>query len=270
MSPFSADDKCEWTLTGLRPKKSPLPRPVSLLSIPPKLSDGMRLLGQDQMLKRLLRSATLSSARRDFDQYLMALDGASTRELGSMVLVAQEARLWAERQGIGASVFLTPFSVPPSEVANAQAALLQARAMASTQGADTLGAGLAVWLYSLRAVALPELRIHGRRMWGILARGFPHARQIAREAGVSEDAARLGEEIDAVPTGLEPRDAAGVEVMPGVSGETIMTAREVDRQHAADRLERQKAEERAAAALTLEARIKAAVDRNSRRGEVSL
>lgn len=43
-----------------------------------------------------------------------------------------------------------------------------------SDGNLVLAAGLLIWVHSLRAMADHNLRPFGRRMWGELARGFPH------------------------------------------------------------------------------------------------
>ena len=103
--------------------------------------------------------------------------------------------------------------------------LVRARNKAVSSKNEELVAGLTVWLHSLRAVNHPELRVLGRRLWGILARGFDTSQDLAlilSSQVTGEIGYRLLTEHNAIPGGLEPRDGEGNEYMPGRPGIEVM------------------------------------------------
>jgi hypothetical protein len=124
-------------------------------------------------------------------------------------------------------------------------------------GQEALGAGIKLWLFTLRGVCYPELRSDGRRMWGHLGRGIPSALIVA----AAMPNLRLSKEVAAIPQGLEPRDSNGREYMPGIPGQDIvcdflttrLEAEELENQRLID-MEKQAAEaeyQRTANALTM-------------------
>ena len=72
------------------------------------------------------------------------------------------------------------------------------------QPSDALGVW--VWLHSVRALNVPEIRIFGRQMWKELVRGFPFALQALQQ--MRDTGAILPNgiewELSFIPHGLEP------------------------------------------------------------------
>lgn len=64
--------------------------------------------------------------------------------------------------------------------------------------------GLIVWLHSVRAFVNPRVRLHVRRMWRELSRGFDHARVAAMQFQETTGQRFNLEGYDLIPKGLEP------------------------------------------------------------------
>jgi hypothetical protein len=177
----------------------------------------------------LIQQVAAPALRGGFDKYIQTIDGYSDIERGQLVLDAQHTRIaWEEQLGLNSILFLHPFAVEPAELAKFSLRVSGNIELAQNAGQFAVAAGGLVWLHSLHAVQSPELRLHGRKLWGLLSRGFQHAHALA--AGVhfrfhNEISARLVVELDAIPTGLEPRDSDGNELMPGKFGHDVVATR---------------------------------------------
>ncbi len=186
------------------------------------------------MFKGLLRNVELASTQRDLERYVLSLDGASADEVAQIVIAAHHVRLAVEAGGMEPADLLAPFTVAPGRIEHVHAALLRLLRAASKERQEFTEAGATLWVHSLAGVRHPELRVQGRKLWGTLSRGFRAARLLAAHSD-SVQSGRLRDEVDAIPTGLEPRDERGEEFMPGTPGYMIVARFEAMRVAAAAR-----------------------------------
>lgn len=224
------------------------------------------------MLKRLLRNASADAARRDLERYLKVMEGASDPEVAELVIAGQSVRLSAQADGLPPAVFLAPMLLEPGHALTVIEGLTAARSAADRSRDDARVAGITVWLHSLRCAVFPENRSLGRQLWGQLARGIPEARHLAerlRPLGIMDPF----DEVSIIPSGLEPRDASGREVMPGLPGlEALVVYARVKEQEDMSRQEAERVRQAASDAArfkalpvtlgSLDHRIRAAQARN--------
>lgn len=162
-------------------------------------------------LGRKVEIAGIQAASTDLDRFIAGLRGASDAEVGFMVAMATLLRLRMQEAG-ELPRFALDLSLPRDQK---QADLLQWKLNRTVNGFQKLGqptdaAASMVWLHSVRALNMPELRSQGRTMWSQLTRGFPTSVESAQEIcqlmglGLPE---RISSEVTFIPVGLEPREA---------------------------------------------------------------
>jgi hypothetical protein len=126
-------------------------------------------------LKRKTQLAVVKSGREDLERFVSSLRGFTDEELGLLVANATIIRLRLIAAG----------EIPPEVLDSVSSAgdgasfvqLKIANLVRTFQKIDQLSdaAATMVWLHTIRALGIPEIRELGREMWAQLSRGFPHA-----------------------------------------------------------------------------------------------
>jgi hypothetical protein len=121
-------------------------------------------------LKRRAQIAVIDAGQQDIDRFIEGLRGASSTEVGT-VLACGYHWMWQLQREFDWNL-MEPDRVVLSDPA-AQMTLNQL--IRSVQRKEpAMAVGLMIWLHTLRAANIPELRYSGRRMWKQLLRGAPH------------------------------------------------------------------------------------------------
>ena len=103
--------------------------------------------------------------------------GADADEIAYFLVNATYVRLALERQGVLLRQCLDLSLGRGPEVAVVQHQLSRFTRRAQRHGYFALAGGLLVWLHSVRALNIPDLRGLGRTHWSELSRGFPHVEE---------------------------------------------------------------------------------------------
>ncbi|MDF7826729.1 hypothetical protein P4B35_22055 [Pontiellaceae bacterium B12227] len=127
-------------------------------------------------LKRKAELKANKLAEEDILRVISILKGMSDYEMGSLVATATMLRIQLRENGVVPDEL---FDIPEPEksfefgqVLNALGELIRKYQSCGEEG---ISAGMMVWHQSLRAIGMPEIRLHGKRMWNEIKRGFPHA-----------------------------------------------------------------------------------------------
>jgi hypothetical protein len=151
-------------------------------------------------MKRKAELAIVKSAKEDIDRFISMVRGISAEEVGLVVATATHYRNALAKEGID---LLHPMK---AEELDPAIAVKIRRAITAAQKEDPAGAtGWMVWLHTLRAANILEIRFEGRLLWSELSRGFPHVEHQANEFALFFLNHPL--EIDgygSIPQGLEP------------------------------------------------------------------
>jgi hypothetical protein len=161
--------------------------------------------------KRKLEVASASAMKDDIGRFIAGLRGADDYEIGSMIVLANSLRIKLLNMGKIPEAALD-FSIPRDDDTQLQCDLCSvtlANAIKQFQkmGQPTDAFSAMVWLHSVRALNIPEIRGLGREMWGQLSRGFPYVDEPLWEMkGLVGDRLPVGleHELMFVPRGLEP------------------------------------------------------------------
>jgi len=163
-------------------------------------------------LKKTILNASADSMKRDLERFIVGLEGADGEEIAPMVVTANVIRLNMIAAGRIPAAALD-ISIPRDSNLAYQCdmcSLYLVGAVAEFQkmGQPSDAAGVMILLHSVRALNVPELRAHGRRMWAQLKRGFPHADTTLsgiRELTGMKLLDGIENELYFIPRGLEPR-----------------------------------------------------------------
>lgn len=172
------------------------------------------------LLERM-RGRALAAGAREVAQFVEGLAAIGDADMGVLLAVAAVIRVNMETHGVLPEGVFTEGPLPDAEALGTyQLSINRLARQFRRMGNATDSAAAMVWSYSLRCLNVPELRPLGRRLWGELARGVPHAKaalaQGEREKGEALPP-RVWREWRLVPVGLEPasppwpRDEAGEE-----------------------------------------------------------
>ena len=128
-------------------------------------------------LKRKAELKANKLAEEDIIRVISILKGMSDYEMGSLVATATMLRIQLRENGV-VSDELFDISEPEKsfefgQVLNALGEIIKKYQSCGEEG---ISAGMMVWHQSLRAIGMPEIRFHGKRMWNEIKRGFPHAK----------------------------------------------------------------------------------------------
>ncbi len=165
------------------------------------------------MLDWVKRSFQLYAARHakvDMRRQIDVYAGMDDSEVAFLLVGATYCRLELERRGVLPRQCLDVSLPRGPEVHLAQGGLRRLIRLAQRESRHVAAACLMVWLHSVRALNLPEIRMLGREMWQELARGFPGIESAhalwEEEVFDAVDPAHLPswDEFRFVPVGLEP------------------------------------------------------------------
>jgi hypothetical protein len=133
-------------------------------------------------LRRKTEPATIKGAREELERFVESLRAMSDEEIGAVVGMAALVRTALRQSGLlpGESITVTP----DSKQATTQLAVLELIQSHQTEQRHAEAVGAMVWLHSLRALSIPEVRLLGRQMWGQLERGQPHALAALQNMGI--------------------------------------------------------------------------------------
>ncbi|MCR9128116.1 MAG: hypothetical protein NXI12_01195 [Alphaproteobacteria bacterium] len=138
--------------------------------------------------------------RKDIQNWVDSLRGSDGHELGFVVAQASEYRHVLLESGIN---LLRP-SIEAELDPNLTGRLSRQIVDLQKQGRQVAAPGLMVWVHSLRAVQVAEIRYLGREMWGHLSRGFPFAHEAAFDFLQQTGVRMRLENHDIFPEGLAP------------------------------------------------------------------
>lgn len=130
-------------------------------------------------LSNKVASWSVNTQRKELDAFVHNLKGMDGEELGFAIAMATDMR-HSLRAAVGWDL-LDPVAV---EREDAYAAMTVNKLIRQYQGEgkQISAASAMVWLHTLRAANILELRVSGREMWRQLQRGFPHCEQAALSA----------------------------------------------------------------------------------------
>ena len=127
-------------------------------------------------MKRKAQLAIVKSAKEDIERFVSMVKGASAEQVGLVVAMATHYRHAMARDGID---LLRPME---AEELDHFIAFKIGKLIAAAQKGDPANAtGWMVWLHTVRAANILEIRYEGRMLWHELSRGFPHVEQQAAE-----------------------------------------------------------------------------------------
>jgi hypothetical protein len=158
-------------------------------------------------LKRRAQNSINDAMKNDLERFIHMLKGASSEELGALLVIANTIRLNLEALGRLPNSALD-ISSYRGTVEDDMIPVVIGKFIKEfqSQGQPTDAAGAMVWFHSVRAIQNPEVRFLGREMWAELSRGFKYVEQKAEElraAGVRV-AIDIEQQAFFVPSGLEP------------------------------------------------------------------
>lgn len=158
-------------------------------------------------LNRQFDVAGVRGSTQDLERFVASLRGMSDAGLARLVVTATAVRVWLRMKGRAPDEAYGLTNFPPKERVGAQLAVSDLGRQFQISGREAYAAGALVWLHTLRASSMPELRTLARQMWGELSRGFPHVAE-AIEGMVAAKGNTLPLEVahesNFIPRGLEP------------------------------------------------------------------
>lgn len=159
-------------------------------------------------IKRKVEIASINAATNDIDRFIKGLQGSASDEIAAGVAMATMLRLGLESIG-KLPRFTIDLSLPRDQYQADMTQLYLSQAVKEFQkmGQPTDAYAAMVWLHSVRALNIPEVRYLGRAMWGQLQRGFGDAADatidICTMIGRAVPA-NIHDEVRFIPVGLEP------------------------------------------------------------------
>jgi hypothetical protein len=158
----------------------------------------------------------------EMERFVMSLCGAPASDLAVLLIVATALRINMRNARHLPPSLLTVGGGSKKESLDAHLKMRGFVREFQKMKQPSDAAGAKIWLYTLDACAVPELRLLGRQMWSELARGFPHVPETFADFVALGADKRLPpgvlDEYASVPPGLEPMDEAPKSAAP-TSGE---------------------------------------------------
>jgi len=158
------------------------------------------------MLRKKREKATAKFRDKEMNSFLLKLKRMDSEEIGKLAFAVAKAQMEiesnAEQNGFPAGVLLTEphafLTTCPDgcEMLNKQIIFAEKNMMWQ------VATGMKPWLYTLGAVAYPELYRAACEIWGEVARGFPHASAYAAASYAGE---RVHAFIGNIPEGFGPK-----------------------------------------------------------------
>ena len=164
-------------------------------------------------LKRRVDAASVNVMKKELESFTAGLKGADDAEIATMLVVANILRLNLTAMEKIPEAALD-YSIPRDQETEFQCSacpIALGRAIKHfqklKQPSDAFG--VMVWLHSVRALNVPELRFLGRKMWKELERGFPYvedALQAVQTISGNPMPPNIENALRFIPVGLEPRN----------------------------------------------------------------
>lgn len=162
-------------------------------------------------LKKRVVEASNDSMKNDIVRFISGLKGAGSEEVSTMIVVANVLRLNLIEMGKIPPAALD-FSILRDRDLDFKCdmcpmTLTSAIKKFQSMNQPTDAFGVMIWLHSVWALNVPELRIYGREMWQELSRGFPLADEALEQVRALTNNAlptNIANELRFVPRGLEP------------------------------------------------------------------
>lgn len=149
-------------------------------------------------MKRKAELAIVKSAKEDIERFVSMVKGASAEQVGLVVAMATHYRNALAKEGVD---LLRPME---AEELDHFIALKIGKLITAAQKGDPANAtGWMVWLHTLRAANILEIRFQGRLLWRELSRGFPHVEEAADDLALLLNRRLDIDGYDSVPEGLE-------------------------------------------------------------------
>lgn len=125
-------------------------------------------------MKRKAQLAIVKSSTEDIERFISILKGTDARQMCLVVAMATQYRNALAKEGVD---LLQPMKAEEKDM---MITLKIGQFIKAAQKRDPAHAtGWMVWLHTLRAADILEIRYQGRLMWRELGRGFPHVEEVA-------------------------------------------------------------------------------------------
>ncbi len=152
-------------------------------------------------LSRKLQSWAISKQEAEIGQWLRMLEGMSSDEIASLVIIATHIRHgFEERYQTDLLDPTLAFAAKPNLAVELGRIVRDYQRMNRPSDA----AGTMVWLFTVRCGTTLELRTLGRRIWNELRRGFPYVEEAEPVLSAIAGKSLTIDHYDSVPIGLEP------------------------------------------------------------------
>jgi hypothetical protein len=175
-------------------------------------SDKFRIVRMFGWIKKRIEDASTDAMKNDIERFIASLKGAGDEEIATMLIVANVLRINLTKMGKipAAALDLSIPRLGDIEIKCDMCPITLSSAIKQFQkiGQPTDALGCMIWLHSVRALNVPEIRVLGRDMWRQLSRGFVHL-----DDAIEDMSALIGtslpknikDEVRFVPRGLEPQ-----------------------------------------------------------------
>jgi len=126
-------------------------------------------------LKRKMQLKTVQVSKEDIERFISFLKGVPDEDMAGVLIYATAIRLKFHKLGIiPEDLFDYPNLNPSKPFGPVLLSLGDTIRGFQRNGQEPDAFALMVWLHSLRAYFVPEIRHLGQEMWSELQRGFPH------------------------------------------------------------------------------------------------
>jgi len=168
-------------------------------------------------VRKRAMDASADVMKNDIDRFINGLVGADDEELSTLLVVANVLRLrLVESKKIPPAALnmdIPRHGTLALQCDMASITLSNVIKQYQKMGQTSDATGTMIWLHSIRALNVPEIRILGREMWGQLERGFPYVEDaLIYIQEITDDRLRMhsfpqdiSTELTFIPRGLEPR-----------------------------------------------------------------
>ena len=141
--------------------------------------------------------------------FIDGLRSMTEEDIGAVIAVATVIRVNMEKEGfLPKGLFDEPTLPSAVALSRYQMNLNKLVRQFNKMGQPTDGVGALVISYSLICLHVPNLREHGREMWRVLSRGFPHAEKTLRDGEEVKGESfpkQVWTEWRTIPIGLDPQ-----------------------------------------------------------------
>jgi len=119
----------------------------------------------------------IDSATNEIEMFIRSIKGSSSREKGALLFAAQKLRTELESSGCFQQEILNnPYSIDALSINLELRKTLTEYANNAMNSGDILTYNcLILWIFTLRAIAIPEIRLQGRELWEILSKNINEA-----------------------------------------------------------------------------------------------